>query len=168
MADDLQASSGQARLSDAMQALAANRPELAAILGGFLAVVAEEALRNRGFAEQLNDVLNNDHGGSAAAALLPVPAAPPAVATGTPTRAKRSPRPPGPWDPFVVYADGGEVGLREQLGQLELEQLRSMIVEHGLDRDGRVVRLKTISKVIERIVDRVVDRATKGDAFRGV
>jgi hypothetical protein len=72
----------------------------------------------------------------------------------------------GPWDPFNVYAEVGEAALRERLSRLELEQLRDMIAEHGLNNDGLAMRWIKADRVVGRIVDRVVDKAAKGDAFR--
>jgi hypothetical protein len=65
-----------------------------------------------------------------------------------------------------VYAEVGEVGLRERLSGLQLEQLRDIIAEHGMNTDGLAMRWTKADRVVGRIVDRVVDRAAKGDAFR--
>jgi hypothetical protein len=69
-------------------------------------------------------------------------------------------------DPFAVYNDGGEAGLRERLASLDLEQLRDIVSEHGMDYDKLAMKWKTPERVVERIVDRVVTRLAKGSAFR--
>lgn len=74
---------------------------------------------------------------------------------------------PGPWDPFVVFDDIGAEGLRERLCQLDLEQLRDILAEHGLDADKRAMKWKDPQRVISRIVERVEGRAGKASALRG-
>jgi hypothetical protein len=44
-------------------------------------------------------------------------------------------REPGPWDPYIVYSELGEAGIGQRLGELDIEQLRNMIAEHGMDTD---------------------------------
>ncbi|KAA0099062.1 hypothetical protein CIW49_13485 [Mycolicibacterium sp. P1-18] len=75
-------------------------------------------------------------------------------------------RAPGPWDPFDVYADVGEAGLRDKLSALGIEQLRDIVAEHGFNNDGLAMRWTKADRVAGRIVDRVVEKATKGYAFR--
>jgi hypothetical protein len=133
--------------------------ELADVLNNLTSVVVEEARRNPAFAARLGDALGHAQPDSAAAPdAVPVPAR---------ARSKRGRRAPGPWDPYAVYAELGETGLRERLGELELDQLRDIVAEHGMNNDGLVMKWKTASRVIDRIVERVVARASKGDAFRG-
>jgi len=66
----------------------------------------------------------------------------------------------------MVYEQEGEGELRRRLADLELEQLRDIIAEHGMDNDRLAMKWKDVNRVIDRIVSRVVDRAAKGDAFR--
>lgn len=134
--------------------------ELADVLNNLTTVVVEEARRNTAFAARLSDAIGRAQSDSAAA--------PVAVPASARARSKRGRRAPGPWDPYAVYAEVGEAGLRERLGELELEQLRDIVAEHGMNNDGLVMKWKTASRVIDRIVDRVVARAAKGDAFRNV
>ncbi len=75
-------------------------------------------------------------------------------------------REPGPWDPYVVYSELGEAGLRQRLGELDIEQLRNMIAEYGMDTDRLAMKWRDLERVVARIVDRVIERATKGDALR--
>lgn len=133
------------------------------------AVVAEEALRNPQFSAQLTEVLLG-HRGTTMDPVPPAIAPEPGASTssrGAPKfKARRGRRNPGPWDPFVVYAASGETGLREQLGRLELEQLRDIIAEHGMNSDGLAIRWTKSDRVVGRIVERVILKAAKGDAFR--
>lgn len=81
-----------------------------------------------------------------------------------PGRAGR--RNPGPLDPFSVYADGGEAGLRQVLTALNLEQLRDIVAEHGMDHDRLAMKWKAPDRVIKRIIERVEAVSSKGFAFR--
>ena len=158
-----------ARVVTAIQQLAVANGELANVLAALAAVVAEEALQNPGFGARLSEVFDSGRGHLAADASHMIAATTVASASGgvhMKPRAKRARRAPGPWDPFAVYADVGEAGLREQLSRLELEQLRDIIAEHGMNTDGLAMRWTKPDRVVSRIVDRVVDRAAKGDAFR--
>lgn len=157
------------RAGTALQKLAVAHSDLADVLAKVLAVVAEEALRNGDFATRLNAALVVDRSS-------PVAATPPAdkvspvgpLIGGAPPkpRAKRGRRAPGPWDPFDVYAEVGEAGLRDRLSALGLEQLRDIVAEHGFNNDGLAMRWTKADRVAGRIVDRVVEKAVKGDAFR--
>ena len=146
----------QTRVRAAIQQLTATDGRLADVLAAVTAVVAEEATQNPEFRARLAFAFGIDHEATA-------PAAAPAPAKA---RASRSRRPPGPWDPYVVYADVGEAGLRDRLGELELEQLRNIVAEHGMNNDGLVMKWRKADRVVDRIVERVVVRAQKGDAFR--
>lgn len=82
-----------------------------------------------------------------------------------PARAKGARR-VGPWDPLPIFMENGEGGLRERLSTLDLEQLRDIIAEGGMD-PGRTLGRTTDRKRLEDwIVRRVSDRSTKGRAFR--
>ncbi|MEE2061429.1 hypothetical protein [Rhodococcus artemisiae] len=87
----------------------------------------------------------------------------------TPARkfpARRAERAPGPFDPFEVFRDGGESGLRDKLALLDVDRLKDIIAEHAMDCGKLAMRWRTPSKLQERIVDRVKALSTKGDAFR--
>jgi hypothetical protein len=70
-------------------------------------------------------------------------------------------------DPFAVFNDAGEDGLRGRLGELTLDQLRDIVAEHGMDNDRLAMKWKDPARVIDRIVERVAARLAKGSAFRG-
>lgn len=139
--------------AQALLLLAETRPELASAMSGLVAAVANEARRTARFANSLQAAIapaQTDGRGR-----LPAAAA------------KRSGRrAPGVLDPFAVYAESGETGLRDRLGQLDLEQLRDILAEHGMDHDRLAMKWKDTARVIDRIVDKVASRATKGSAFR--
>lgn len=75
-------------------------------------------------------------------------------------------RQPGPVDPFAVHESGGQQKLRLELEQLDVEQLKDIVAEHGMDRTKLAMKWKTPGRLIELIVETVVARAKKGDAFR--
>ena len=74
--------------------------------------------------------------------------------------------PPMPIDPFAAHGFGQEPELRRQLEQLDAEQLKDIIAEHGMDRAKLAMRWKTCARLIDLIVETVAARAKKGDAFR--
>lgn len=59
-------------------------------------------------------------------------------------------------EPFAVFAESGEAGLRSRLGELTLEQLRDVVSEHGMDHDRLAMKWRDPQRGIDRIVDRVV------------
>lgn len=135
-----------AQAAQALIELARVRPELAQTLARVTAEVAAEAVRSQRFADAL----------SRAVAAQPVPAS---------RRTGR--RAPGVLDPFEIFATSGEAALRERLAELDLEQLRDVVAEHGMDHDRLAMRWKDPGRVIDRIVEKVEARSKKGSAFRG-
>lgn len=136
----------------ALQELAVVHPELASALARLTAAIASEALHNKRLARALSEAIRPQ-------GVVKLGGASNAVG-------RRSRRNAGPWDPFVVYAEQGEASLRDRLTALDLEQLRDIVAEHGMDTDRLAMKWRDPSRVVERIVERVVDRAAKGDAFR--
>lgn len=134
------------RAADALTDLAQTRPELAETLAGVLVAVAAEAGRTARFANALEAALT--------------PGSEPRTPKRTGRRAK------GPFDPFAVYAESGEAGLREQLARVDLEALRDIVAEHGMDHDRLAMKWRDTGRVIERIVEKVAARTAKGSAFR--
>ncbi|MFC8422750.1 hypothetical protein ACFUN7_18045 [Streptomyces sp. NPDC057236] len=137
---------------EALIKLGASDPELAATLARVLGVVASEAARTPRFARALGKALTPPD---------------PQTAPRPAERPKRSRRAPGAIEPFAVFAESGEAGLRSSLGELDLEQLRDIISEHGMDHDRLAMKWKDPRRVIDRIVERVESRTAKGAAFRG-
>lgn len=141
------------RTADALLLLGrSEQHSVAMALARLLGVVANEAIRNRDFAAAVRGALSSNEGEG-----LPEPA----------RQTRRSHRrSPGPLDPFDVVAEVGEDGLRERLLALNLEQLRDIVAEHGMDHDRLAMRWKDEGRVVERIVDKVRGRNSKGSAFR--
>ncbi len=138
--------------SESLLKLGASNAELAGTLARVISAVATEAARSSRLSKALNKALANPEQLTSAR---------------TSERPKRhSRRTPGVIDPFAIFADSGESGLRAQLSMLDLEQLRDIISEHGMDHDRLAMKWKDIQRVIDRIIERVESRVTKGSAFR--
>lgn len=68
-------------------------------------------------------------------------------------------------DPVQVIRHGEEE-LRKQLTPLDLEQLRDIVAQYGMDPGKLVMKWKDTERVIDRIVEMASARAKKGEAFR--
>ncbi len=119
-------------------------------LAALFDAILEEARRNPRFAEKL------------AAALEALKAA---GDVDTPRKGKGGRRAPAAFDPVAIYREGDEV-LRQRLAPLELEQLRDIVAEYGMDPGKLVMKWKTKERVIEHIIETATTRARKGEAFR--
>lgn len=139
-------------LSDALGGLRARDEQLAGALTRLFTVVAAEAGRTSRFANSLSRAVR----------------VPDLATSGETGKGKRpgNRRKPGPFDPFAVYAEGQEPGLRTRLDVLSLEELRDIVAEHGMDTDRLAMKWKDPRRVVERIVERVMERTWKGSAFR--
>lgn len=75
-------------------------------------------------------------------------------------------RAPAKLDPFKILADSGEQSLRAQLADLNLEELRDIVAQFGMDPRRLVMKWKDAQRVREHIAATTVQRSRKGDAFR--
>jgi hypothetical protein len=132
--------------------LAEQHPALADSLARLVTVVASEALRTARFGNALQSALRS--------------AGDPHGEGGQDQPKRTGRRQPGVLDPFAIYSADGEGGLRAKLADLDLEQLRDIVAEHGMDHDKLAMKWKTPSRVIDRIVEKVASRSSKGSAFR--
>lgn len=84
-----------------------------------------------------------------------------------PTQVRRPARrrSPGVIDPFRAFAEGEHV-LREQLQRLDIEQLKDIVAEHGMDAAKLAMKWKTTDRLVDLIAATVRSRSSKGDAFR--
>jgi len=110
----------------------------------FDAILAE-AEANSAFAERLS------------AALTDPGRARPAARSGR--------RKAGVIDPFALYSQG-ELRLREALVALDVEQLKDIVAEHGMDLSKLAMKWKTPDRLVDMIMTTVRNRSQKGDAFR--
>lgn len=117
--------------------------------------VANEARRNQAFRAALERALGLEAEG---------PETPPAGPRKRASMRAGKRRTPAVLDP-VALARNGESELRSRLTGLELEQLRDIIAEYGMDPSKLAMKWKTVSKVIDQIVKLSLSRAAKGDVF---
>jgi hypothetical protein len=88
------------------------------------------------------------------------------IETGdTPKPKKSRRRTPGVLDPFEVF-EQGEEELRSRIGELDIEQLKDIVAEHGMDRSKLAMKWKTKDRFLDLIVTTVANRSRKGHAFR--
>lgn len=85
------------------------------------------------------------------------------------TSDKQSARPyrrkPGAFDPMIVYREGSNK-LRLRLAELNIEELKDIVAEQGMDRSKLAMKWKTKERLVDLIVTTVESRVRKGDAFR--
>lgn len=74
-------------------------------------------------------------------------------------------RAPGVIDPFAGFRAGGEEALRGKLEDLDVEQLKDIVAEHGMDQARLAMKWKTPARLVDLIVSTVRDRLKKGNAF---
>lgn len=74
-------------------------------------------------------------------------------------------RKPGPFDPMIVYREGLDA-LRLRLEELDIEQLKDIVAEQGMDRSRLALKWRTKDRLVNLIVTSVESRVHKGDAFR--
>lgn len=114
--------------------------------------VADEAEQNPAFAKKLEAVLGLEQGRG--------------EVKGAKRVGSRRRRTPAVFDPVAVLRAAGAEGLRSRLLGLDLEQLKDMVAQYGMDPGKLVMKWKTWERVAERIVEMSTNRAQKGDAFR--
>lgn len=122
-------------------------------LSAIISVIIEEAERNDAFKVRLERALNVN--------ISPKPSK---EVTGS-AKPRSGRRTPAVLDPVEVVRKGDDV-LRARLGVLNLEQLRDIVAQYGMDPGKLVMRWKDTDRVIGRIVELAQARASKGDAFR--
>jgi hypothetical protein len=74
-------------------------------------------------------------------------------------------RAPALVDPLALARQGEDV-LRTELSALDIERLKDVVAQHGMDPGKLVMKWKDSARIIDRIVELSLARSTKGDAFR--
>jgi hypothetical protein len=120
-------------------------------------VIADEASHNPRFSAKLSTVLHHDVGSRSSP-----PEAKDARTAISPARRGR--RSPAVLDPVAIYAEGEDI-LRARLRQLDLEQLRDVVAEHGMNPDKLALKWKSSDRIIERVIEMSRSRATKVTRF---
>ncbi len=145
----------------------AGHPRLARQLDALFAAVAAQAASDEDFAATLAAAVGGTSNESATGSPGPVErrhARSRQTAHGADARVRGGRRPPGPFNPYEVYAQGEDV-LRKHLETCTIEQLKDIIAAQGMDHDRLALRWKNSQRLIERIVETVVARSRKGDVF---
>lgn len=73
-------------------------------------------------------------------------------------------RTPAVFDP-VALAQYGDGVLRARLGALDIEQLKDIIAEYGMDTTKLAMKWKSSERLVSHIVQISINRAKKGEAF---
>jgi hypothetical protein len=120
-----------------------------------VAVIADEARRNSEFAARLTAAL---------ALATDSPGQAQRVSDAKPNRRGRR-RAPSVMDPITVM-ERGEAALRSALADLDIEQLKDVVAEHGMDTSKLALKWKSRERLEGLIVSTVRDRLAKGDVFR--
>ncbi len=115
-------------------------------------VVAEEAERDPKFAQKLGEILGLEQSQR--------------DKQGTKSDHPKNRRAAAAFDPVAVLRDRDDHELRLRLSELDLEQLRDIVAQYGMDHGKLVMKWKTHKRVVDRIVEISTNRAQKGDAFR--
>jgi hypothetical protein len=116
-------------------------------LNELVRVVVDEASRNPEFARRIEEAL-----GLEGKQKKPIP-----------SRAAHR-RAPAIVDP-VELARQGEAVLRARLAELNLEQLKDVVADYGMDPGKLVLKWKTADRIVGRIVEVSIGRARKGEGF---
>jgi hypothetical protein len=119
-------------------------------LNDFVRVVAEEAERNPDFARHVEEALG----------LQPKPPKPPKPNTSRPANRRAA----AALDPVQLVRQG-ESALRVGLGELNIEQLKDIVADYGMDPAKLVMKWKDPQRIIDRIVELSIGRVRKGESF---
>jgi len=137
-------------MTDYDEATTYSKSDPVAVVQAVFLEVLEEMDRNPGFADRVGHALRGLG----------------AEVQRRRTPARRGRRAPGVLDPFAILASGGQEELRRQLGALDIDRLRDIVAEHGMDTSKLAMRWKSSERLLDFIVSTVSDRAVKGHAFR--
>jgi len=106
--------------------------------------ILDEARRNKSFSDQLERAFGE---------------------TERPAPRRSNRRAKALLDPFALFGTG-EQELWTALGKLNVEQLKDVVAEYGMDRSKLALKWKSWQRLADLIVETVNSRARKGDVFR--
>ncbi|NKJ40831.1 hypothetical protein [Novosphingobium sp. SG720] len=127
-------------------------------LTALLREVIAEAEANPAFQERLAQVLGLDE------KLLKAPIERKRHSKPTEHKRPSNRRTPAVLDPVQLARDG-EPALREALAKLDIEQLRDVVADYGMDPGKLVMKWRDADRIADRIVEVARGRAQKGSAF---
>ena len=73
---------------------------------------------------------------------------------------------PGALDPYAILRESGSHGLEAALKALDIDQLKDIVAEHGMDPARLVMKWRKTDRIVEHIISFVASRDRKGDVFR--
>jgi hypothetical protein len=123
---------------------------LRALLLGLARAVADEAERNEEFRKKLVELILSPEKFDSRREVA---------------RGRGGRRTSAVFDP-IELARRDEPALRARLNELNIEQLRDIVAQFGMDPGKLVMKWKDVARIIDRIAEVSIARATKGDAFR--
>lgn len=77
---------------------------------------------------------------------------------------RRHRRPKGLFDPMQLMKEGEHV-LRERLAGLDVEELKDIVAEHGMDTTKLAMKWRSRDRLTDLILATTRDRLSKGEAF---
>lgn len=129
------------------------------IILSFVREIADEADRNPAFHRKLEQALNivraKDESLSSNRS----------ARSSHDVKRRTNRRPLAVLDPVQLARQGEDI-LRVALHKLDIEQLRDVVAEYGMDTGKLVIKWRTPDRIIDRIVEVARQRALKGSAFR--
>lgn len=114
-------------------------------------IILAEIKENKTFAQKVQGILNNQESNKESVAVAVVK-----------KRNRRNPAILNPMD----FVDRGEEELRKVLLGLEVEQLKDIIAEYGMDPGRKTSKWRKIDRFVNHIIEMTISRSQPGDAFR--
>lgn len=116
--------------------------------------IAEEITNNDEFANRLGLILEENL----------VKVKPSKLDSANSKSQKGNRREPAKVNPFVLLEQGAEV-LKAELEALNIEELKDVIAENGMDTAKLAMKWKDRNRLINHIIDTTQRRSTRGEAF---
>ncbi|CAN5238172.1 hypothetical protein BH11PSE4_BH11PSE4_13600 [soil metagenome] len=121
--------------------------------------IVHEAENNPAFRKRLETALGFDQKSKTKSVATPHDA------TSAQPKRPSNRRAPALLDPVHLAKQGDNV-LRAELERLDIEQLRDVVAEYGMDTGKLVTKWRSADRIVDRIVEVARQRAQKGSAFR--
>ncbi|EPO5341455.1 hypothetical protein ACUB1R_001588 [Klebsiella oxytoca] len=107
--------------------------------------IVDEMYENKEFARRIEDIFGND--------------------TELSPRKKSVRRNKAIIDPIEIYRQSNKQNLEVELSKLDIEQLKDIVAEYGMDSQKLIMKWKQKEKIENKIVEITQSRAEKGTAF---
>lgn len=107
--------------------------------------IVDEMYENKEFARRIEDIFDND--------------------TEQLPRKKSVRRNKAIIDPIEIYRKSNKQNLEVELAKLDIEQLKDIVAEYGMDSQKLIMKWKQKEKIENKIVEITQSRAEKGTAF---